>query len=136
MRSLMNPRVFVAHHVPDNGLDDRLDRLAFTTDEQRVLALAFLSGFAPETFDAIMDAAGPDSGELACAEESEPRCARCHATIGIFLKHGLAWQHYRGDGVTTGKQEIFYPDHEPVPYAEPAAYQAAGVDHFARTVAR
>jgi hypothetical protein len=132
----MNPRVFVADHVPDNGLDDRLDRLVFTTDEQRMVALAFLSGFAPETFDAIMDAAGADSGELARADESEPRCARCDATIGIFLKHGLAWQHYRGDGVTVGEQEIFFPGHEPVPYAEPTAHRVTRADHFARTSGR
>jgi hypothetical protein len=125
MRSVMRPRVSVARYVPDNGLDERLDRLVFATDEQRMTALAFLSGFAPETYDAIMDAAEPDSGELASTEVPEPRCARCYATIGIFLSHGLAWQHYRGDGVTSGKQEIFFPGHEPVPHAEPAGYQVA-----------
>jgi hypothetical protein len=133
MRSTLNPHIFVARHVHGNGLDDRLDRLIFSTDEQRVIALAFLSGFAPETFEAIMDAAEPGSGELTGAEEPAPRCARCNATIGIFLSHGLAWQHYRGDGVTVGKQEIFFPGHEPVPCAEADGCQATGTDHFART---
>jgi hypothetical protein len=129
MTSLMNARFFVADHAPDNDLEDRLHRLVFTSDEQRITALAFLCGFEPETFDAVMDAAEPDPGELARTVEPEPRCARCRATIGIFVSHGLAYQHYRGDGVTVGGQEIFFPGHEPVPYAEPIAYP----DHFVRT---
>jgi hypothetical protein len=130
----MKPRVCVARQVPGNGLDERLDRLVFATDEQRMIALAVLSGLAPETYDAIMDAAEAGSGELAGAEEPEPRCARCHATIGIFLSHGLEWRHYRGDGVSIGQQEIFFPGHDPVPYAEPGAYEVAGAGPLRRDV--
>lgn len=35
-----------------------------------------------------------------------PRCARCGARIGTFRSHGLAWQHYWGDGTTADDQEI------------------------------
>jgi hypothetical protein len=110
----MNPRDFVAHPVPVNDPQDRADRLASVTAEQMAFALAFLSGFAPATFDAILDAAEPCSGDLTGPDEAEPCCAQCGASIGIFLAHGLAWQHYRGDGITAGEQAVFFPGHEPV----------------------
>jgi len=31
--------------------------------------------------------------------------------IGIFPDHGLQWRHFRGEGTTSGAQEIYYPDH-------------------------
>lgn len=114
MRSIINPRDFVAHPVPVNGWHDRMDRLATIPAEQMAFALAFLIGFAPATFDAILDAAEPSSDDLVGPDEAEPRCAECDARIGIFLSHGLAWQHYRGDGTTAGEQEIYSPGHDPV----------------------
>jgi hypothetical protein len=114
VRSIINPRDFVAHPVPVNGPQDRMDRLATLTAERMSFALSFLIGFAPETFDAILDAAEPCSGDLVGPDEAEPRCAQCDAPIGIFLKHGLTWRHYRGDGTTVGEQEIFFPGHDPV----------------------
>jgi hypothetical protein len=91
-----------------------MDRLAAASVEQMGFALAFLIGFAPETFDAVLDAAEPCSDDLIGPEEAEPRCAECGAPIGIFLKHGLTWLHYLGDGVTAGEQEVFFPGHSPV----------------------
>jgi hypothetical protein len=114
VRSIINPRDFVVHPVPVNGRQDRMDRLAATSAEEMAFALAFLIGFAPETFDAILDAAEPCSDDLVGPDEVEPRCAECGARIGIFLAHGLAWQHYRGDGTMVGEQEIYSPGHEPV----------------------
>ena len=114
VRSIINPRDFVVHPVPVNGSQDRMDRLAATTAEQMAFALAFLIGFAPETFDAALDAAEPCSEDLIGPDEAEPRCAQCDSPIGIFLKHGLTWQHYRGDGTTAGEQEVFSPGHKPV----------------------
>ena len=114
MRSIINPRDFVVHPVPVNGPQDRMDRLAAASAEQMGFALAFLIGFAPETFDAVLDAAEPCSDDLIGPDEAEPRCAQCDALIGIFLSHGLAWQHYRGDGITAGEQQVFFPGHEPV----------------------
>jgi hypothetical protein len=110
----MNPRDFVVHPVPVIASQERMDRLASVTAEQMAVALTFLCGFDPRTFDAIMDAAEPASGDLAGPDEPEPRCAECGAAIGIFLAHGPGWQHYRGDGITAGEQEVFFPGHEPV----------------------
>jgi hypothetical protein len=115
MRSIMNPRDFVAHPVPVDGPQDRMNRLAATSAEQMAFAMAFLIGFDPETFDAILDAADPCSDDLLGPDEAEPTCALCGATIGIFLKDGLNWQHYRGDSTTVGEQETYSPGHDPVP---------------------
>ena len=41
-------------------------------------------------------------------------CARCGAEIGIFVKFGLQWRHYRG-GEVLGRAEIFDPGHDPEP---------------------
>jgi hypothetical protein len=38
-------------------------------------------------------------------------CRECGATVGNFLAHGLRWQHFRGDGITSGAQEIYDPGH-------------------------
>ena len=35
------------------------------------------------------------------------------ASVGIFPDHGLDWQHYRGDGITSGAQQIYDPGHAP-----------------------
>ena len=114
MRSIINPRDFVAHPIPVNGPQDRMDRLTATCAEQMAFALAFLIGFAPETFDAVLDAAEPCTDDLIGPNEAEPICAQCGSPIGIFLKHGLTWQHYRGDGTPVDEQEVFSPDHDPV----------------------
>ena len=31
--------------------------------------------------------------------------------IGIFPDHGLQWRHFRGDGITSGAQQIYDPGH-------------------------
>ena len=35
----------------------------------------------------------------------------CAAPVGIILTHGPQWQHYRGDAVTSGAQQIYDPGH-------------------------
>jgi hypothetical protein len=49
----------------------------------------------------------------------------CGADIGIFVKFGLDWRHYR-EGASLGEAEIFDPGHVPeplwhIPGASPAA---------------
>jgi hypothetical protein len=44
-------------------------------------------------------------------EEPVPVCRRCGGQVGIFLDHGLDWQHFHGDGTTSGAQEIYDPGH-------------------------
>jgi hypothetical protein len=38
-------------------------------------------------------------------------CRPCGGLVGIFLNRGLHWQHYLGDGITSGAQEIYDPGH-------------------------
>jgi hypothetical protein len=38
-------------------------------------------------------------------------CRQRGAPVGIFLAHGLRWQHFRGDGATSGTQDIYDPGH-------------------------
>jgi hypothetical protein len=38
-------------------------------------------------------------------------CRACGALVGIFPERSLDWQHYRGDGITSGAQEIYDAGH-------------------------
>ena len=57
-------------------------------------------------YDAVDD---PDPGR-----EPEPFCVVCGAHIGVFLRFGLDWRHFRGDSTTIGQIELFDPGHQPV----------------------
>jgi hypothetical protein len=70
----------------------------------------------PLMFEMAMDAADLTAADLTAGEPPEdeepvPVCRRCEGQVGIFLSHGLAWQHFRGDGTTAGAQEIYDPGH-------------------------
>jgi hypothetical protein len=105
-----------AHVHPDEAARKRRDRLARVTAGQAEAALAYLSVIDPLMFEIAMDAADLTAGEAAGAEapvdeEPIPVCRRCGALVGIFLDRGLEWQHFRGDGITAGAQEIYDPGH-------------------------
>ena len=105
-----------AHVHPDEAARKRRDRLARATAEQAEAALAYLSVIDPLIFEIAMDAAAPAAGEAPAEEAPEdeqpiPVCRRCAGQVGIFLDHGLDWQHFRGDGTTAGAQEIYDPGH-------------------------
>jgi hypothetical protein len=86
-------------------------------------ALAFLSMIDPEAFEIALTAAAPRAAEspedaaipqdTAIPEDEEPFpvCRECGAPVAIFLAHGVTWQHFRGDGATSGAQEIYDPGH-------------------------
>ena len=83
-------------------------------------ALAFLSMIDPEAFEIALMAAAPraagtagtaEGGAAPEDEEPLPVCRHCGAPVGIFLNHGLRWQHFRGDAATAGTQEIYDPGH-------------------------
>jgi hypothetical protein len=97
---------------------ERLDRLAAVAADRRTEALQFLAGYDPGTFDAILDAVEPcdTGGDPDAAGDLVPFCASCREEVGIFLRYGLDWQHYRdhGDGVTYGRYEVMETDHTPV----------------------
>ena len=102
---------------PDAAARQRRDRLAAATAEDMESALAFLSMIDPEAFEIALTAAAPHAAEIRedaeTPEDEEPLpvCRQCGAPVGIFLAHGLLWQHFRGDGATSGTQEIYYPGH-------------------------
>jgi hypothetical protein len=105
------------------GGDDRCEaRLRGLTSQQLADRLNWLSWYQPGIFTAVMDygqfsddlAADTDPDDLGHAEDPVPVCARCGSDIGIFLKFGLQWRHYRG-GEVLGQAEIFDPGHEPEP---------------------
>ena len=58
------------------------------------------------------DNTGDEVSNADCAEDPAPVCVRCGSEIGIFIKFGLRWRHYRG-GEALGQAEIFDPGHEP-----------------------
>ena len=92
----------------DLATHDRLGRLASIDDEHKEMALMFLSSYAPEAFDAVIDAtepftAGPVTG-YSLADGAEPYCITCDASVGVFPTLGDGWRHYRGDGITARSQ--------------------------------
>ena len=100
-----------AHSDPDAAARQRRDRLARATAEEMESALAFLSMIDPQAFEIAFTAATPPAGEIPEDEEPFPVCRECGTPVGIFLAHGLRWQHFRGDGITSGAQEIYDPGH-------------------------
>jgi hypothetical protein len=106
-------------------------RLRGLSRQQLADRLNWLSWYQPGIFTAVMDYGqfsddlaadtdpanrdrNPDDdlGNVGHAEDPAPVCARCGSGIGIFLKFGLQWRHYRG-GDALGQAEIFDPGHEP-----------------------
>ena len=100
-----------AHPDPDQAARHRADRLARATTDEMETALAYLSMIDPEAFEIAFTAVTPAADEIHEDEDAIPVCRRCGGLAGIFLSHGLQWQHFRGDGVTSGAQEIYDPGH-------------------------
>jgi hypothetical protein len=101
---------------PDAAARQRRDRLARATVEDMESALAFLSMIDPEAFQIALTAVAPraaetrEDAEIPEDEEPIPVCRTCGAPVGIFLARGR-WQHFRGDGATSGTQELYDPGH-------------------------
>jgi hypothetical protein len=88
----------------------RVERLGGFCSQQLTEGMIWLSGYAPRVFDAVLDAVEPSVGDG--SEEPAPFCSQCGADIGIFLKFGLGWRHYKG--TTLSEIELFEPGHAPV----------------------
>lgn len=123
MQLIIPQRRYGALFLPVSGPEERrahalerMTRLAALDPEQPQMALAFLSGYHPCVFDAILDAVEP------CAEDGiedetpaqEPYCMKCGAPVGIFLAHGKGYRHYRGVLTPTSKPRPYKADHIPV----------------------
>ena len=115
--------------IPQRALDaltqahQRLIRLATLDSARMTEVLTWLSGYSPSTFDATLDATEPctDDDTPDPAADPEPYCTICSADLGIFLRFGLDWRHYRGDGTTVGLIELFDPGHAPIVAWRPAS---------------
>jgi hypothetical protein len=100
-----------AHPDPDAAARQRADQLAKVSSEQMEAALAYLSMIDPQAFEIALTAAIPADDQIHEDDEAIPVCRQCGGLVGIFLTRGLQWQHFRGDGVTSGAQEIYDPGH-------------------------
>lgn len=98
------------------GLDasarERADRLARATADQMQAALGLLSMLDAEAFEIAFTAVplAVDDGD---DDEPIPVCRQCGGLAGVFPDRGLRWQHIRGDGSTSGVQQIYQPGHAP-----------------------
>jgi hypothetical protein len=90
--------------------EDRMERIGQLTTKQLTDALLFLAGYAPPVFDAVAEAVEPCAGDG--SEDPTPVCAICGGDIGVFLKLGLDWRHYRGTDLSD--IELVEPGHQPV----------------------
>jgi hypothetical protein len=101
--------------LPALWQQDRIARLTALTPQDAHAGLLWLAMNYPDTCDAMLDKIDydaiddPDPGR-----EPEPFCAECGANIGIFLRYGLEWRHFRGDGTIIGQIELLDPGHQPV----------------------
>ena len=93
---------------PDAAARQRRDRLAKATADQMESALALLSMIDPEAFEIAFTAV---TDEIPEDPEAIPLCRQCGCLVGIFPDHGLQWQHFRGDLITSGGQQIYDPGH-------------------------
>jgi len=130
MRSIIPEHPYGALAVPASSPEERraqarhrLARLAALDPEQLPMALAFLSGYLPRVFDAILDAVEPctEDGIGEDTPGQEPFCVKCGAPVGIFLAHGKGYRHYRGVLTATSKPRPYKADHLPVVGWRPAA---------------
>ena len=109
-----------AEMLPGLGLDERLELLGAMDPDDMRSSLAWLASHAPQMFDfaLVRDRAMVDrlSARLDedVAEDEEPYCTVCEASIGIFHGHGDAWLHYTGEGTVASPVELFDAGHQPV----------------------
>jgi len=101
--------------VPEDCQLDRISRLAALGPADTVAGLLWLAMNFPAVCDAMLDKTESDGidDDYPC-QEPEPYCAECGDDIGIFLRFGLDWRHYHGDGTTAGQIGLFDPGHAPV----------------------
>jgi hypothetical protein len=65
---------------------------------------------ALEAIDRIADG---DEDQADEDEEPETYCRTCGADVGIFIGHGDAWLHCRGEGTASSPVELFDAGHAP-----------------------
>ena len=104
--------------------DQYTERLRGLSPQQLHDAMTFVAFWSPGTFTAALDYCeatdwGWSEFDLDLIPDHDddlddtpaPVCARCGGNLGIFLKFGLDWRHYRGDGLDN--LELYDPGHAP-----------------------
>jgi hypothetical protein len=92
---------------------ERMERLAGIDADRMQDALTFLIWFSGAIFDEIIDATEPENGDD--DPEPAPFCQACGQPLGIFLKLGLEWRHYKGTGeFGLDHIEVLEADHDPI----------------------
>lgn len=116
------------HDAQRIGPRERMERLRACSPDQMAAGLIWLLGYDQRTFDAVLDAVEPClENEDLFGSGPEPVCGICGEKIGIFLRLGLDWRHYREtrdsslvsgqdrlSGTGIGQIELFDPGHAPV----------------------
>lgn len=122
MKSMITAHPYGALSIPATGPEERLARghedlarIDAIDPEQLPLALAFLSGYYPAVFYAVLEAVEPcDGTDTSNETDQEPFCLKCNAPVGVFLAHGSEYRHYRGIITATSKPRPYRSDHTPV----------------------
>ena len=110
--------------VPED--DQFTERLRGLSPQQLLDAMTFVAFWSPGAFTAALDyceatdwgwsgfdpdlASDPDDDDNP-DDDPAPVCVRCGGNLGIFLKFGLDWRHYRGEGLDG--LELYDPGHAP-----------------------
>lgn len=101
--------------IPALWRQDRIARLTALAPEDAAAGLLWLAMNCPAVCDAMLDKIEYDGiDDPDPDQEPEPFCAECGADIGIFLRYGLDWRHFRGDSTTIGQIELLDSGHQPV----------------------
>ncbi len=94
---------------------DRVSRVSLLAAEDAAAGLLWLAMNFPGICDAMLDKLQSDDiDDEYPGHEPEPFCAECGSDIGIFLRYGLDWRHYRANGTTSRQIELTDPGHDPV----------------------
>jgi hypothetical protein len=112
------PAIDEVRHILATDASIRLEQLDALDPDQLTAGMAWLAGFNPAVFDATLDAAltvddDRNTQDEEDEEDAEPYCTDCGATVGIFLRYGTDWRHFRSDR-TVAKAEVYETDHAPV----------------------
>jgi hypothetical protein len=121
MKSSITEHPYGALSIPASSPEERrarqdMARLADLDPEQLPLALAFLSGYHPQVFNAVLEAVEPcgSPGAEGKTPGQEPFCVKCGASVGVFLAHGKEYRHYHGILTAASKPKPYKTDHVPV----------------------
>ena len=134
MKSSITEHPYGALSIPASGPEERsararqnLARIAALDPGQPPLALAFLAGYYPWVFEAVLEAVEPCDGSGIGDEtpDREPFCVKCGVPVGVFLAHGREYRHYRGVLTASSKPRPYKTDHAPVVGWRPAAVAVA-----------